>query len=598
MGQCNTISFKEKEELDLSGKDSPREEFPEIQEFKKKIKDIEIFQRPKIAEMKYNNLKNQKKKILINKEIRKRYIEIYELLLLNDTNKNIVELYLDFISEHKTFIDKNKRNSFEKEIKKYKILFDVNEEKYKKYKQKSEKTFFLDYLTKLSNSNDYKKIYQEAKKAYMKIYHFNYPIEFSNLELFYYKLYILLIGEIAERYEKTPDDFENYIINRKKIVNMVINKNLFSIENIVNNEDKINILIILILYDNLNNNNESINFNRLFYSNIVNYKELEEHLESNSMKIFGEEEGKFIIKEKEKTKFNNFGIIDINHPICLENLNKDNVHNDYHFFKPLDDLLIENEISLYIENIKLLLIKFINSKVYRESINQLFPTYYKILLSEKTLNDLMFYINNRIKFYPYQHLSNSGLTDKYSLYTYIPIIFPLDNFNDEVSSVFKVSSTFENSIHELNHANHGILYFKSNEKEMMETPEREGFRTGKEGGSNLEEILFDKKIVNFTLLEALYIINEKNFEQNLNDYKNNFLKMRNYLIPLGKKLEYLKIPKGGIFEELYDETEKTLKEEQFHQLHQLTYSMDNKSKNSILDYEYNIIRGKCCMGFP
>ena len=36
MGQCNTISFKEKEELDLSGKDSPREEFPEIQEFKKK----------------------------------------------------------------------------------------------------------------------------------------------------------------------------------------------------------------------------------------------------------------------------------------------------------------------------------------------------------------------------------------------------------------------------------------------------------------------------------------------------------------------------------------------------------------------------------
>ena len=91
---------------------------------------------------------------------------------------------------------------------------------------------------------------------------------------------------------------------------------------------------------------------------------------------------------------------------------------------------------------------------------------------------MIVYINNRIKFYPYQDLNNSGITDKYSLYSYIPIIFPLTILEKEVSSVFKVSAAFENSIHELNYVNQYMLYFKSNDIKMISTLDRGRLNSG------------------------------------------------------------------------------------------------------------------------
>ena len=571
------------EELDFSNRnDSPREVFPEIEEIKKTIKELKIFERPKIAKEKYNNyIKKQKEGNLTDKEIKEQYIKIYELLLLNDTDKDIVKLYLDFIEQNNDFIKKYKRKNFEQEKKKYKILFEVKEWK---DKLKSEKDNFIDYLINLSEAVDYKKIFNEAKEEYKNIYHFNYPIEFSNSELFYYKLYILLISEIAM---KSDINWQDYIIQRKQIAKMILEKNILNETNIINYEDKMNILIILIVFDELDNNEESINFNRLLYSDNVTYNQLKSILNKDSIVIVGYAGEKLIINDIKK---NAIGKIDINHPICLKNI-KNNVLNDYNFFKPIDELLIENDISLYIKNIKLLLIKFIKSKVYRKAIKQLFSSNSQSLLSENALKDLTFYINERIKFYPYQSLKNSGLTDKYSLYTYIPIIFPFSSFQEPIYSIFKISGVFENSIHEINDVNQDMLYFKSNDVSFIKSPKREGFRTGQEGGSNLEEILFGRKILNITLLEALYIINEKNFEQNLIDYKTNFESMRSYLIPLEVKKKYLKI--DGIFCQLCSNIDKDLKNAN---QNNEAFSMNTKNQNS--DYEFYFPRGKCCMGFP
>ena len=591
--QCQTISYNDKKyELKLSNSDSPREDFQDIKEFKKEIQEMEIFERPNIAKEMYNNIANKKKDNLTDKEIKERYIEIYKLLLLNDTDKDIVHLYLDFINKYSSFIEKNKRKTFEEEKNKYKILFFENEWG---YKTKSEKTYFIEYLKELSESKDYNKLYQEAKSALEKVYHFNYPIEFYNLELFYYKLYILLIGEIVMAYENTSKKyFKNYIENRKKYANMVIKKNLLNLENIINNEDKMNNLIIFILYDKLNDDDESINLNRLLYSDMINKKELAEYfrLEKLPIEIVGKVKGKFIINDTKD--YCNNGYIDLDNPICLKNI-KNNVRNKCFFFKPLEDLLIENDISLFKENIKLLLIQFIGSDVYIEAINKLFCSYSYCLLAKHTKKDLINYIKKRIKFYPYQDLSNSGLTDKFSLYTYIPVIFPYSILEEEINSVFRVSATFENSIHEINHVNQDILYFKSNNQSMIKTPERQGFKTGKEGGSNLEELLFGRKILNLTLLEALYILNEENFKQNLNDYNNNFKKMRSFNVLLEEKRKYFNFKNGGIFTQLYIQVEKYLYKANEDQI---TYSMDTKSKNTtIFNVEFPINRGKCCMGY-
>ena len=591
--QCQTISYNDKKyELKLSSSDSPREDFQDIKEFKKEIQEMEIFERPNIAKEMYNNIANKKKDNLTDKEIKERYIEIYKLLLLNDTDKDIVHLYLDFINKYSSFIEKNKRKTFEEEKNKYKILFFENEWG---YKTKSEKTYFIEYLKELSESKDYNKLYQEAKSALEKVYHFNYPIEFYNLELFYYKLYILLIGEIVMAYENTSKKYlKNYIENRKKYANMVIKKNLLNLENIINNEDKMNNLIIFILYDKLNDDDESINLNRLLYSDMINKKELAEYfrLEKLTIEIVGKVKGKFIINDTKD--YCNNGYIDLDNPICLKNI-KNNVRNKCFFFKPLEDLLIENDISLFKENIKLLLIQFIGSDVYIEAINKLFCSYSYCLLAKHTKKDLINYIKKRIKFYPYQDLSNSGLTDKFSLYTYIPVIFPYSILEEEINSVFRVSATFENSIHEINHVNQDILYFKSNNQSMIKTPERQGFKTGKEEGSNLEELLFGRKILNLTLLEALYILNEENFKQNLNDYNNNFKKMRSFNVLLEEKRKYFNFKNGGIFTQLYIQVEKYLYKANEDQI---TYSMDTKSKNTtIFNVEFPINRGKCCMGY-
>ena len=360
------------------------EDFPEIEEIKKAIKELQIFERTKIAKEKYNNyIKKQKERYLTDKEIKEQYIKIYELLLLNDTDKDIVKLYLDFIEQNSDFIKKYKRENFEQKKKKYKILFEVKE---RKDKHKSEKDNFINYLISLSKAVDYKKIFNAAKEEYKNIYHFNYPIEFSNSELFYYKLYIILISEIAM---KSDINWKDYIIQKKQIAKMILEKKIFNEINIINYEDKMNILIILIVFDALDYNEESINFNRLLYSDNVTYNQLKSILNEDSIVIVGYAGKKLIINDINK---NSIGKIDISHPICLKNI-KNNVLNDYNFFKPIDELLIENDISLYIKDIKLLLIKFIKSKVYRKATEQLFSSNSKSLLSENALKDLIYYIN-------------------------------------------------------------------------------------------------------------------------------------------------------------------------------------------------------------
>ena len=107
-----------------------------------------------------------------------------------------------------------------------------------------------------------------------------------------------------------------------------------------------NLLIILILYDELNDKGESINFNRFLYSDNVNIEQLKNFLEKHSLEIIEtKEKGKVLINDK---KENLIGKIDINNSICLKNI-VNNVYNNYYFFKPIDDLLKKHEMSLYIK---------------------------------------------------------------------------------------------------------------------------------------------------------------------------------------------------------------------------------------------------------
>ena len=602
--QCKYISYHENSniELKIERTNSPQNRLKELDNLKQKIKKLGIFERPKIARNKLKEfLEKQKKHNIKNinlEQIKQEYIDINEILLLNDTDKDIVSQYLQFIDQYNEFIKAYKFKSFSQELSKYSKLFTITEMNKKKYnyKLKSEKDKFIDYLTILSNSKDYQSIGKDAEKNIKNIYYFNYPIEFSNQELFYYKLYFLLIKEIANVYVKYPLLFSGFIEERIKIAKFVINNKILENAKIVNNEDKMNMLIILILFDELNDEGESINFNRLLQTEKASFSDLEKYVKQYELGELCYYDSKNVILKNINN--NPLKIKKINlDTICIKNLRssigkkiEDNSFYEFTF----DTLLVNNEISLYIENIKLFLFKFIHSNVYKEAIIKLFPKHFTNLL-DTNLKDLEIYIKNRLKFYPYQDLYNSGLTDKISFYSYIPIIFPL-NYNEDyepIYPIFKTSGTIENTIHEINHINQDILFFKENDISFFNTPKREGFKTGIEGGENIEELLFGRKITRLGLLESLYILNEKNFDQSLFNYKKNFMEIYSYTIPFEEKKKYLEISETGIFRNLCNNIDKYIKKAT---KGRDIYSMNTKNRNLEMgDNEFNIYRGRCVL---
>ena len=86
-------------------------------------------------------------------------------------------------------------------------------------------------------------------------------------------------------------------------------------------------------------------------------------------------------------------------------------------------MLKKNNIKDYDNKIREFLNVIVDSIVYKEAISKLFPENYKYLL-DSNLEDIKTCINSRLKFYPYQGLVNSGFTDKFSCYSYIPILTP------------------------------------------------------------------------------------------------------------------------------------------------------------------------------
>ena len=109
------------------------------------------------------------------------------------------------------------------------------------------------------------------------------------------------MDKIIEDSEFSDIEKEAYITN-KKIAKLILSNKVLENRKIISNEDKMNFLIILILYEKLNEIEESNNFNRSLRTD-----------ENNYQKVIN-----YIIK-------NNIGQIDkINNKNKIENINENN----------------------------------------------------------------------------------------------------------------------------------------------------------------------------------------------------------------------------------------------------------------------------------
>jgi len=554
-------------------------EFQEIKEYRKIISQMNLFMRKEIAKKEYELfLKNDKYINEDNNEkIKTKYIKIMCLLLIDNTNKDIVRLYLNFIKVNSLFIKENKLLTYDMELEKYKIIFTIEEmEKIQKNKKKkSQKKIFFDYInylySKISGRFDIevaKSIKDFAIKKLQKLFLFNTPIEFDNEELIYYKCYYNIIYDIAKY---NGINIKKYFINKKNVIEFILKKDLYNNENITTNEDKMNFLSLLLMKEKFKERSDkeegTLNLIRLMQKVPVTVEEFQEYNEKdkNKKNSLVKEGGDYYIQHFYKQiKDKVFFLIPLDNS-CIHSLFNPRLKfkGDTKLFYNLDALMDNNELSPYISKIKQFLKKIVDKNVYKQAIKQLFPEYYRSLTSNNN-EEIKEYIDKRIKFYPFQKLDLSGITDKLSCYSFIPSINFLfeeySNISDQNKETCKIGLTIVNSLHEINHANQVIIFFKGNNKDLINSPERiiNENLSSTEGGFSLEYILFGDVISRINLFQCLYIMNEKNYDQELSQFRENFMKIQDIVIETKGETELIKI-ENGIFKRFYDNVIQDIK---------------------------------------
>ena len=145
------------------------------------------------------------------------------------------------------------------------------------------------------------------------------------------------------------------------------------------------------------------------------------------------------------------------------------------------------------------------------------------------------FLNKYLKFIPFKFDDTSAVTNKFTMETYIflnsrimsPKIKKCQNIKIDHKIISKAlinGAIVVINDHELNHNFHNYYYFSQNGKESLKTPRKNDIED-REGGFNMETILFGKVLNNLTLRQTLYILNEENYKKPLNQYRLDFLQL-------------------------------------------------------------------------
>ena len=164
------------------------------------------------------------KDTIINK-----YIYLIKLIIQDNTNKDLLKLYLTFLEKNYEFLKQayKIKENFENEFSKYKVAFTPEEVKnYFKLEKNSEKKEFLDFMNEINKENNYEKIIKKCKDIYLGI--FNQGIEFSNQELFWFRNKELVVYSLLK--------MKSYKLKLMKFcIGEIIKRNLLENQNILSN---------------------------------------------------------------------------------------------------------------------------------------------------------------------------------------------------------------------------------------------------------------------------------------------------------------------------------------------------------------------------
>lgn len=491
--------------------------FPEIQKI------IDIFETKNLKTRKNIFIQKIKENSGDHNFIKEFYIEIVKLLTIDNTNEKLLEIYLLYIKLNEEILIKifgeSNVEKYNDEIKYYSVCY--SKESYKELfdlDKKSEKEILFEFLNKaykLQNFDiknyDLKRLIEDLKNSYPQFPKFNMPIEYDSnndeLKWFSIKLHIFLVFKNLKLKEKNQDIF--YKI--RKGLKAVIEKKLFENQDILKDKYKLQSVLFLII------NPCSMDDNSLeFFCNSIL---------SNSNSL-NEIKGKFTIINEQQIEYH--GIIYDNYKdLCINNLIYEEFAKEekYSF-----NYLLNNHVNAKNQNeIKQFLKNILKKRVFVDVYEILFGNKNSKLLNERYLEEL---IEKRFIFAPIRPGNTLAVSDKISLNTLLSTKQRDINSKtnkikfENLKEILNTGNYVLNGEHEIFHLLNCIPYYENNCSISINTPRKKNVEMA-EGGNYLELLLFNKTFDSINLGEALFILNEENYDKSLIEFKTAF-ESKNY----------------------------------------------------------------------
>ena len=478
-----------------------------------------------------NNIKDikQRKEEILNilksinesSQIKKLYIEITKLLSIDNTNDDLLRIYLLCLKlyENKLIEDLKEDciEKYENEVKYYTPCF--SKEDYRELFniiKKSEKELVLNFINNAYdikkydyNNEDLKRLIENLDVNFPK---FNQPLEFDspNDELKWHLIKVHIFSKF-KNLKLVEEEQENLGRLKKGLFSLKKNK-LLEEENII--KDKLKLETSVYLITNPCNAKDSSN---LFICNLL-------LSEKNTIKNLEKKLNIEIKNIKEPLKYKDIVYKDCEN-LCLNNL--DETNNDfakedkYNFY-----YLIDNFEKKHIK-IRKFLKKIMNKQTFKDAYNILFGDNNYKLSDPKYLDE---FINKRLKFIPTRAFSTLAISDKISLNTFIfiknrNIISPNElnpSILDSLREILNIGCYVLTEEHEIFHLLDCIPYYENNCAISRNTPRKRYYDGKKEGGEYLELLLFDKIFFELHLDEVFYILDENNYDKTLIEFKEDF----------------------------------------------------------------------------
>ena len=457
-----------------------RKKYLEIEEIKK-----ELCENYKLSlDIKKGNVITELKKYNPSDSVIDKYIFLLKLLIQDNTNKDLLKIYIQFLKENNETLKNiyNNYEDFESEYNNYKVVFSPEEvELYFEKEKISEKKEFLDLLEKINNLKEeeekFTNLVNEFKSYDMG--RFNQGIEYNNKELYWFRNKSLIIYALLEM------DFSHFKL-MKYCIKSILDKKLCE-NNIILNNYKIITLLVILIVDPLK----------------------KDYCDENLILIES-----LIQKRNEYISPDPTIILNTAYKYSLTDYKA-----DYDIYSK----------TIELPNIQKFLKNVFHSNVFKEAFQILYPNYIKYPLETEEEADN--YIKNHIKFVPFKSSESNAMTDKLTLESYIFLAPKKIEINDNIQAMQRLmiekilfsSTIIKTNYHELNHNLYNMFYYHENGNIPLNTPRRgDQSENWGEGGIDLEIILFGKKINNISLKEALYILNEENYKKSIIKFKEDF----------------------------------------------------------------------------